>query len=117
VDRVVDEARRPMIVADANALPLRDESFDLVLSDPPYSREDSTKYGCPPWPQKKALAEAWRVLRPGGYLGHLHTYYPAYRRKDWDLVGLIAVVTGFQRATRMFSIFQKIESAQQELAV
>jgi SAM-dependent methyltransferase len=114
VDRVVDEVRRPMIVADAAALPFRDESFDLVLSDPPYSREDSEKYGCPPWPQKKAMAEARRVLRLGGHLGVLHVYYPSYRRKDWKLVGLIAVVTGFQRATRMFSIFEKLEPSRQE---
>lgn len=111
VDRVADEVRRPMIVADASALPFRDESFDLVLSDPPYSKEDSKKYGCPPWPQKKAMAEAWRVLRPGGHMGFLHTLYPSYRRKDWNLVGLIAVVTGFQRATRMFSIFEKPKPA------
>lgn len=120
VDRVMDDVRKPMIVADAGALPFRDESFDLVLSDPPYSPADSAKYGCPPWPQRKAMAEAWRVLRPGGYLGHLHVYYPTYRRKDWKLVGLIGVVTGFQRATRMFSIFQKLEPAnvmQEALAV
>ena len=54
------------------------------------------------------VKEAHRVLRPGGYLGILHTYYPSYRRKMWKLRGLIAVVTGFQRATRMFSIFERL---------
>jgi SAM-dependent methyltransferase len=118
VDRMVDDVRKPMIVADAGALPFRGETFDLVLSDPPYSREDSAKYGCPPWPQKKAMAEAHRVLRVGGHLGVLHLRYPSYRRKDWELVGLIAVVTGFQRATRIFSLFEKrAPSMQEALAV
>jgi SAM-dependent methyltransferase len=107
VDRIQDEVRRPRIIADAAALPFRAETFDLVLSDPPYTPADSARYGCKPFPLGKAMSEAHRVLRPGGHLGVLHTYYPTYRRKNWKLIGLIAVVTGFQRATRMFSIFEK----------
>jgi SAM-dependent methyltransferase len=110
VDRVVDEVRRPMVQADARSLPFADSSFDLFLSDPPYTSEDSLRYGCPPFPLHAMMREAKRVLRPDGYLGVLHTYYPSYRRKEWQLVGLIAVVTGFQRATRMFSIFKNMKS-------
>lgn len=36
---------------------------------------------------------------------------PSYRRQEFKLVGLIAVVTGFSRATRMFSIFEKLDDA------
>lgn len=108
VDRVVCDVRRPMIQADASALPFRDASFDLVLSDPPYTPADSAKYGCDRYPTKKAIGEARRVLRPGGYLGFLHTSYPSYRRKEWRLVALICVVTGFLRATRMFSVFERL---------
>jgi SAM-dependent methyltransferase len=107
VDRVRDASRRPRVVADAAALPFPDASFDLVLSDPPYSREDSERYGCPPYPLKAAMAEARRVLRPGGFLGVLHTYYPPYRRGEWEHRALIAVVTGPLRATRVFSVFRK----------
>jgi len=108
VDRIVDQARRPMVMADASALPFNDEAFDLVLSDPPYSNEDSKLYGCEPYPLGKSIKEAWRVLRPGGHLGMLHTFYPSYRRQDWRIVGLIAVITGFHRATRVFSVFRKV---------
>jgi SAM-dependent methyltransferase len=108
VDRVVDSVRRPQIQADAAHLPFRDGSFDLVLSDPPYTRDDSAKYGCKPYPLGKAMEEHHRVLRVGGHLGVLHTYYPRYRRKQWRLRALIAVVTGFMRATRMFSVFEKL---------
>lgn len=108
VDLKTDNVRKPQIVASADALPFPDSSFDLYLSDPPYTNEDSAKYGCAPYPLGKAMKEAHRVLRPGGYFGILHTYYPSYRRKVWALRGLIAVVTGFQRATRMFSIFERL---------
>lgn len=107
VDMISDEVRCPQIVAPADNIPLPDESFDLILSDPPYTKEDSKKYGCPPFPMGRWVKEAHRLLRTGGYLGMLHTYYPSYRRKEWSLRVLIAVVTGFCRATRMFSVLEK----------
>ena len=107
VDLMRDEVRVPQIQASANKIPLPDNSFDLFLSDPPYSKKDSAKYGCGPFPLNGMMKEAHRLLRRGGYLGILHVYYPSYRRKDWELVGLIAVVTGFLRVTRMFSIMRK----------
>ena len=108
VDLMQDAVRNPQIVASADNLPFDNESFDLYLSDPPYTKADSTKYGCPPYPLSKAMKEAHRILRVGGHFGILHTYYPSYRRKMWKLGGLIAVITGFQRATRIFSIFEKL---------
>jgi len=113
IDMVSDAARHPMMRANCESLPFRDASFDLVLSDPPYTAEDSKIYGCPPFSTRKAMREFRRVLRPGGCLGMLHTYYPDYSRKEWDLCALIAVVTGFRRATRMFSIFERVESPRQ----
>lgn len=106
VDLVKDEVRRPKVQASADRFPFPDDSFDLYLSDPPYTERDSRRYGCPPFPIGRAMDEAHRVLRPGGYLGMLHLSYPMHRRKDWDLRGIVAVVTGFRRATRVFSIFR-----------
>ena len=109
VDMIRDEVRKPQYLASADALPFADNSFDLFLSDPPYTPADSKKYGCPPFPLNGMMREAQRVLRKGGHLAILHTYYPSYRRKNWKLCGLIAVVTGFMRATRMFSIFENLK--------
>ncbi len=108
IDATRDEVRCPQIIACASSLPLPNDSLDLVLSDPPYSPRDSAKYGHAPFPLVAFMNEAHRTLRVGGHLGMLHTYYPSYHRKRWKLVGLIAVVTGFQRATRMFSIFERL---------
>jgi SAM-dependent methyltransferase len=104
-----DEVRKPQIVGDCGAMPFENNSFDLILSDPPYSADDSEKYGCAPFPMTRFIKECNRILRPGGCLGMLHIYYPSYYRKDWKLEALIAVVTGFYRKTRMFSILRKID--------
>ncbi len=105
-----DEIRQPDHVGDCAALPFASNSFDLILSDPPYTKKDSKIYGCAPFPLGKFVKEAHRTLRPSGYLGMLHTYYPSHRRKQFKLVALIAVVTGFARATRIFSVLQKREA-------
>lgn len=108
-DRIQDDVRQPQLVGDCGSMPFADGSFDLVLSDPPYTPKDSQIYGCAPFPMGKFIKECHRILRPGGYLGMLHTYYPMHRRKEYKLCALIAVVTGFSRATRMFSVLRKVE--------
>lgn len=95
------------IQADAAALPLRDDSFAVTLIDPPYSAEDALRYGVKRLVSTTAvLGESRRVLVPGGYLVWLDERYPAYRRADWTLMGLIGVVTGFERRSRLLSIFR-----------
>lgn len=106
MDMYTDDVRKPMFEGDVSSMPFGDASFDLVLSDPPYSEEDSRLYGCAKFPEKKFMSECRRVLRPGGYLGFLAYHYPSYRRDEWRLRGLFAVVTGFSRRTRMFSVFE-----------
>jgi SAM-dependent methyltransferase len=111
IDIYSDDVRKPMLVGNCEKLPFADESFDLVLSDPPYSEADSKLYGCAKFPEKKFLAECRRVLKPNGWLGFLAYHYPSYRRTEWKLSGLFAVVTGFSRRTRMFSVFQVKKTA------
>jgi SAM-dependent methyltransferase len=107
VDLVKDETRHPQIIASADILPFQDGSFDLVLSDPPYSHEHSQRYGTPNYPLKRAMDEFRRILSPGGHLGLLHFRYPPFRREHWSMAGLIGVATGSNRAMRMFVIFKK----------
>lgn len=96
------------VVADAESLPFADGSFEVVLLDPPYSEEDASRYKNKRLIRSgKVMAESRRVLADGGYLLWLDEKYPSYRRKEWKLVGLIAIITGFQRRVRVLSIFQK----------
>ncbi len=99
----------PQIVANATDLPFEDQTFDLVLSDPPYTDKDAEQYGTGHYPTNKAMKEFWRILRPGGYFGQLHLWYPSYQRKFWHLKALIAVITGFCKRTRVFSVFERME--------
>lgn len=110
LDIYEDDVRKPMFRGDCGNMPFKNESFDLILSDPPYSEEDSRIYGCAKFPEKKFMEECRRVLRPRGYLGFLAYHYPSYSRKNWRLKGLFAVVTGFSRRTRMFSVFESTKS-------
>lgn len=107
VDLVRDDRRCPQIVGDAEDLPFGNDSFDLYISDPPYSAADSKKYGCRPFRGKIAMEEARRVLRPGGYYALLNTRYPSFRSGTWNFNGLIGVVTGANRVVRLLSLFQK----------
>jgi len=113
MDMHVDDVRKPMVVGDCGNMPFEDGSIDLVLSDPPYSEEDSRLYGCAKFPEKKFMAECRRVLKPGGHLGFLAYHYPSYCRDQWRLRGLFAVVTGFSRRTRMFSVFESQPAKEQ----
>lgn len=115
VDLISDDKRKPQIMASADKLPFPDNTFDVYISDPPYSNEDSKKYGCPPYPMKGAMAEALRILKPGGYYCLLHVRYPSFKRKAWHFLALIGVVTGANRTVRLFSIFQKPAHVQSEL--
>jgi SAM-dependent methyltransferase len=107
VDLIKDEQRKPQIIGSADNLPFGDNAFDLYLSDPPYSNDDSKIYGTPPFKSLKAMSEARRVLKPGGYYCLLHVRYPSFKRGAWNFVGLIGVVTGANRTIRLLSIFQK----------
>jgi SAM-dependent methyltransferase len=71
--------RKPDIVADCRSVPLPDASFDYVLADPPYSPEYAKNlYGTDanyPLP-KQIVAEAARLLKPGGHFGLMHFQVP-----------------------------------------
>lgn len=68
---------KPDHVADCEALPFDDESFDFVMLDPPYSALEAQElYGLPYCNIPKVVNEAARVCAPGGRVVMLHRLIP-----------------------------------------
>ena len=99
------------VIADVENLPesLKANQFDVVLIDPPYSELDAQRYKVPRLVNaQRVMQQAKQSLKIGGYLCWLDEKYPSYRRPEWQLVGLIGIVTGFERRTRILSIFKSL---------
>lgn len=68
---------KPDIITNCEQLPLKDESFDFVMLDPPYSEEEAMRlYNLPYINLLKALNEAARICASGGYVLLLHRMIP-----------------------------------------
>ena len=100
------EAMRPTVMADCREAPFRAESFDWLLADPPYSEEwarnlydTEARYPRP----GQIVAEAARLLRPGGRLGLLHFMVP-HAWQPMRLVRVHGVTTGSGYAIRAWSL-------------
>lgn len=109
VDLAKDKSRCPMIVASNGILPFSDNSLDLFLSAPPFHSGYAGDYKSTTFSITKMFKEAHRVLRPGGYVGILHTFIPQYKKTMFILVGTIGVVTGVEIPTRCFALFKSIK--------
>lgn len=99
----------PTVVADARHTPFPDASFRWVLTDPPYSEEYARNlYGTEAhYPEPGAImAEAARLLEPGGRVGMLHFEVPMIRR-PLRLVGVWGVTTGLGYKIRAFTVAEK----------
>jgi SAM-dependent methyltransferase len=105
----IREAMQPSVVSDVRLLPFAACSFDWIMADPPYSEEYAKNlYGTgASYPRPgQILAEASRVLRPGGRVGILHFQVPM-SRKPLNLIKVYGVTTGAGYAIRAWSVFEK----------
>ena len=101
---------RPTVIADARYAPFKDESFDAILIDPPYSKEyASNLYGTEAsYPSPNSLMrEAARLLRPGGRVGFLHFQVPMLNRTGLNLIGVWGITTGTGYAIRAFTVAER----------
>lgn len=97
---------RPSVVATADRLPFRNDSFRFALIDPPYDEEAYIRYQCPPVPTGKILREAVRVVRPGGRVGLLHLFPPQRPTgTKWEVI--IPIIVAVNMRLRCFTIFRK----------
>jgi hypothetical protein len=82
-------------------------SFDLVLADPPYTKEDAARYGTPMVHRAKIMREVAKVTYSGGWLVWLDTVKPMYRKCEWILRVEVAVVGSTNHRVRMAFFFQR----------
>lgn len=104
----LDLKNSPDVRGDAQYLPFRKESFDLIIADPPYSERHAVKYKVP-YPNKRTVfEEIWMVLKTGGHLVWLDQVHPMYSKNDFHLWGLIGIVRSTNHAYRFTTLFTKI---------
>lgn len=98
----------PDHVADAHHLPFSDNTFDLVVLDPPYSDDEAlTLYGVTTKLRPAAYTrEAVRVLREGGWLVVYTDREPARPPRCNHALRIVVVLRPHHRA-RIAGVFQK----------
>ena len=100
----------PTWVGDAHDLHwIADETYDLVILDPPYSDEEAEwLYGTPKLRPGVYKREAVRVCRTGGHVAVYHRQQPA-RLPGTRLVRRIVILTRTGHAPRVCFVFEKFE--------
>jgi hypothetical protein len=84
-----------------------EESFDLVVADPPYRSSDAERYGFQMPNKPKTIHEVARLVPPGGFLCWLDEMTPIFSKADWEMIGLIFLWTGTNRRDRHLTIFKR----------
>lgn len=99
----------PIIQGDALNLPIKDNSFDFALIDPPYSEQKSENlYSLPLLSVPNALKEMVRIVKPGGIIGilDLRVWYPP-PESDWTHLIAIYMANRGAKPLRAFSVYKK----------
>lgn len=100
----------PTWVGDAHNLDwIGDNTYDLVILDPPYSDDEAAwLYGTPKLKPGKFTAEAVRVCKIGGHVAVYHRQQPR-RPQGCRLVHRIVILTRTGHAPRVCFVFEKLD--------
>jgi hypothetical protein len=104
----INPANNPTWVDDAQTLTkVPVEKYDLVLADPPYTDEDSNKYGTTPIKRNLIMQVLGNRLQPGAFIVWLDQALPMYRKDQFDMVGCIGMYKSTNHRIRGVTIFRK----------
>ena len=105
----INPINEPDVVGNVEELStyIENGAYDLVLADPPYSKEDSVKYGTKHPNKAKCIREIAKVLRPGGHLVWLDTTLPMYSKILLKPVILIGIIRSTNHRVRLCTIFER----------
>lgn len=84
------------------------ESYDLVLCDPPYSRESANVRGSPKVQRQSAMRTLAARLPENARVAWLDQILPGYSRSELEVEALIGVVKSSAHRFRVLTIFRKI---------
>lgn len=101
---------RPTVCGDACRLPFASGSFDLALVDPPYTKDDATRYGTALPNRRKMLSELHRVIEPGGTVMWLDCTMPMFRRQDFEWYIAIGVFRSTNHRFRGAVGFRRVDT-------
>lgn len=102
-----EQGRYPTWQGDVCAMPEDWHGrFDLILADPPYSKEDAAKYDTPMVSRREVIASLYNVAAPGGNLVWLDQVWPQHRKAQWKTWGTIGLVRSTNHRVRMVSLFE-----------
>lgn len=104
----IDPQHHPDYCVDAHTLsgvPL--EKYDLVLSDPAYSVEDSAHYGTPMINRNTVLRVLGERLNPGTHVVWLDQVLPMHRKDQFKIEAVIGMVKSTNHRFRVIVIFQR----------
>lgn len=104
----LDSTVEPDYLCDAHELPFDDDSFDLVVLDPPYSDEEAAElYGTTKKLKPATYTrEAVRVLKEGGWIVMYSDREPARPPRCNHTLRIIVTLRPYHRP-RIAGVFQK----------
>jgi len=98
-------------VQKLSAVPL--ESYDLVLTDPPYSVEDADRYRTT-MVKRNIVLSALRRVAPGTHIVWLDQVLPMYRKDAFAIEAVIGMVKSTNHRFRVVTIFRRLGPAERQ---
>lgn len=96
------------IIGPYDKLPIKNETYDMVIADPPYNKLYAEEWKSELPKPKRILKEAARVVKKGGIILILHIIIvPAYKELNVERIALHPILTGPNNAIRVLNVFRK----------
>lgn len=100
---------KPDYLDDAHTLtkvPLN--TFDLVMADPAYSKEDTLHYGTPMIQRNRVMRTLGAGLSSGCHVVWLDQVLPMYRKREFAVDAYIGMVKSTNHRFRVITVFRKL---------
>lgn len=103
----INPGNKPDLVDNAQTLKkVFLKNYKYIFADPPYTDEDSNKYGTSPIKRNLVMKTLGARCRKGTIVCWLDQVLPMYRKIDWNVIGYIGVVRSTNHRFRIVTIFE-----------